>query len=142
MKELFANIFKMYKQVIFAFGKSYDFSISDTSLYNSKLKEKEPEESKLRRWKLCMSDQNTLGFKNGIFGNCKQTKYLSIISALYLWCKKIKLNKHWPAPSPDLDQIFVGWMDEWNINAVEMCVDYCEIRKHIKESCKFRNIKD
>lgn len=47
--ELFENIFKMHKQVIFAFGKSYDFSISDTSLYNSKLKGKEPEGSKLRR---------------------------------------------------------------------------------------------
>lgn len=57
-----------------AFEKSREFSSSckDTGLYNSKLVEKQPEKNKLEM-KQRMSDQKVLGFKNGIFDNCKQT---------------------------------------------------------------------
>lgn len=40
-------------------------------------KEKQTQEMKLH-----MPDQKALGFKNEIFGNCKQTEQLSIISPL------------------------------------------------------------
>lgn len=36
----------------------------------------------------------------------------------------------------------ICWMNELNISAVEICVDYYGIKKYMKESCKSRNIKD